>query len=160
MAFQGEKASVFDATSTNERRFVPHEIKELSFKCGMGFMGTMVWEYMYGFGLFSELFAAGFVVNWCYRSLSIMTATVRKIELHRDGKTVTVTPRVGSPWDAKIQDITKLKHEKELVETFEESYLFPVKISGKKWYLHGNGQESIKHGEAFRAIINGQSLKL
>ena len=160
MAFEGDKAAVFDATEAKERRFVPFEIKELSFKCGMGFMGVMVWEYMYHMGIYSELCAAAFVMNWAYRSMSIMGRTVRKIELHQDGKTVTVTPRIGSTWDVKIQDIRKLKHEKELVQTFEEAYLFPVEISGKKWFLHGNGHESIKHGEAFRAIINGQSIKL
>ena len=73
---------------------------------------------------------------------------------------MTMTPRVGSPFKAKIQDITKLREEKELIQTFEEAYLFPIEVNGKKWYLHGNGHESIKHGEAFRAIINGQSLKL
>ena len=62
--------------------------------------------------------------------------------------------------DVKISQVQKLKHEKDLIQTFEEAYLFPVNIAGKKYYLHGNGQESIKHGEAFRAIINGQSIKL
>ena len=46
------------------------------------------------------------------------------------------------------------------METYEEAYLFPVKINGKQLYLHGQGQESVKHGELFRAIINGQSIKL
>ena len=160
VAFSGDKAAVFDSTQTSERRFVPYEIKEVSFKCGMGFMGVFAFGYIQNFGLLSDLMAAAFVGNWVYRTVTIMGATVRKIELHRDGKTVTVTPRIGAAWDAKISDITKLKHEKELVQTFEEAYLFPVEISGKKWYLHGNGQESIKHGEAFRAIINGQSIKL
>ena len=160
VAFQGEKAALFDSSETSERRFVPFEIKELTFKCGAGAMGVMVWEYMYHFGIYSEIFAAGFVLNWMYKSISIMGSTVRKIELHKDGKTVTVTPRIGSSWDVKISEVRKLKHEKELVQTFEESYLFPVEISGKKWLLHGNGQESIKHGEAFRCVINGQSLKL
>jgi hypothetical protein len=54
----------------------------------------------------------------------------------------------------------KLEHEKNLVQTFEEGYLFPIEVSGKKYLLNGYGQESIKHGEAFRAIVNGQSLKL
>ena len=67
---------------------------------------------------------------------------------------------MGSAWDCKISDVSKLKSEKDLVQTFEESYLFPVQIAGKKWYLHGNGHESVKHGEAFRCIINGQSIKL
>ena len=161
VSFQGgDKAAIFDSTECQERRFVPFEIKEVSFKCGMGIAGTMFWEYMYCTGLFGEVVAASFALNWVYRTVSIMSATVRKVELHKDGRTVTVTPRIGSAFDCKISDVQKLKHEKELVQTFEESYLFPVQIAGKKWYLHGQGQESIKHGEAFRAVINGQSIKL
>ena len=139
MRFDGDRAPIFDATQVKERRFVPFELKELTFKCGMGFMGVMVWDYMYKFGWFSEAAAAAFVLNWCYKSVSIMSSTVRKIELHRDGKTVTVTPRIGQAWQCKITDVRKLKSEKELITTFEESYLFPVEISGKKWFLHGQG---------------------
>jgi len=47
VAFQGDKAAIFDNTECLERRFVPFEIKEVSFKCGMGIMGTMVWGHMY-----------------------------------------------------------------------------------------------------------------
>ena len=89
-----------------------------------------------------------------------MLNTVRKIELHKDGRTVSVHPRIGSVFQAQIKDIEKQRHEKTLVETYEEAYLFPVKINGKEMFLHGQGQESIKHGELFRAIINGQSIKL
>ena len=160
VAFQGDKAAVFDSTGSNERRFVPFEIKELSFKCGMGFMGVMVWDYMYKLGFTGEVAAAAFVLNWAYRSFTIMSSTIRKVELHQDGKTVTITPRMGSPWDCKISDVAKMEHEKKLVQTFEEAYLYPIEISGKKWFLHGQGQEAIKHGEAFRCIINGQSIKL
>ena len=126
----------------------------------MGIMGTMVWSYMMPVPGICEVTASAFALNWMYRSFTIMSATVRKIELHKDGRTVTVTPRIGSAFDVKISAVRKLKHEKDLVQTFEESYLFPVSISGKKWFLHGQGQESIKHGEAFRAVINGQSIKL
>lgn len=160
VAFNGDKAAIFDNTECKERRFVPFEIKEVSFKCGMGIMGALVWSYTLPLGVVGELAASAFALNWMYRSLTIMSSTVRKIELHKDGRTVTVTPRVGSSFDVKISAVQKLKHEKDLVQTFEESYLFPVQISGKKWYLHGQGQESIKHGEAFRAVINGQSIKL
>ena len=158
--FSGTTAVVFDATQTSERRFVPWEIKEHTFKHTMGFMGTMVWTYMYPLGLIGDLTAAGFVLNWARRCLTIMLSTVRKIELHQDGKTVTVTPRVGSPYAVAIKDIRKLRHEKTLVETYEEAYLFPVEVQGKEVFLHGNGHESVKHGELFRAIINGQSIKL
>ena len=128
---------MFDSTTISERRFVPFEIKELSFKCSMGIMGVWVWDYMYNFGIYSEVFAAAFALNWAYKATMMMTSTVRKIELHKDGKTVTLTPLVGSPWQAKISQVRKLKDEKSLVETYEESYMFPVSVAGKKWYLHG-----------------------
>ena len=90
----------------------------------------------------------------------MMSATVRKIELHPDGKTVSFYPAISSKFDVAIKDIKKLKHEKDLLNTFEEAYLFPVEINGKKYFLHGNGHESVKNGEVFRAILNGQSIKL
>ena len=38
-----------------------------------------------------------------------------------------------------IKDIKKLEHEKALVETFEESSLFPLQVGKKTYYLHGQG---------------------
>ena len=84
---------------------MPFEIKEVSFKCGMGIMGTMALGYMNNLGVGGELVASAFALNWIYRTVSIMTATVRKVELHKDGRTVTVTPRVGAPFDCKISDV-------------------------------------------------------
>ena len=68
----------------------------------MGIMGVWVWDYMYNFDFYSEAFAAAFALNWAYKSTMMMISTVRKIELHKDGKTVTFTPLVGSPWSVKI----------------------------------------------------------
>jgi len=59
-----------------------------------------------------------------------------------------------------IKDIKKLAHEKTLVDTFEESSMFPIQVGKATYYIHGQGQECIKHGEVFRAIINGQSIKV
>ena len=56
--------------------------------------------------------------------------------------------------------IQKLQHERSLVETFEESTMFPIKVQNKTYYLNGPGQEAVKNGEVFRAIVNGQSIKL
>ena len=80
--FQGDKAAIFDSSQIAERRFVPFEIKELSFKCAMGIMGVQVWDYMYHFGLLTEGLSMAFALHWAYHSMSIMTSTVRKIELH------------------------------------------------------------------------------
>ncbi len=87
---------------------MPFELKELTFKCGMGAMGVFCWDYMYHMGFYSEIAAAAFVLNWAYKSMTIMGSTVRKIELHKDGKTLTVTPRIGSSWDVKISEVRKL----------------------------------------------------
>ena len=158
--FQGNSAVVFDATETKEKRFVPYEIKEITFKNGLGFAGVSMFGYVVPLGDLFSVWAAGFALNWIYRSYSYMAFTVRKIELNKDGRSVTMHPRIGSAFTAQIKDVEKQRHEKSLVETFEESYLFPVRVAGKQYYLHGNGQESIKNGEVFRAIINGQAIKL
>ena len=92
--------------------------------------------------------------------MSIMGSSVRKVDLHKDGKHVTLHPRIGNAFTVKISAIEKQEHEKSLVETYEEAFLFPVKVDGKLYRLHGNGQESIKQGELFRAVLNGQSIKL
>ena len=59
-----------------------------------------------------------------------------------------------------IKDIKKLAHERTLVETMEESSLFPINVGNKTYYIHGQGAEAIKNGEVFRAVINGQSIKV
>ena len=134
-----DKLIVFDSTKTTERRFVPYEIKEVSFKNLMGFCGFQVLGYVHPIllGGVTQVASAAFALNWAYMTYSYMAYTVRKIELHNDGRTVTLHPQVGAPFKVFIKDIEKLRHEKTLVETYEEAYLFPVKINGKQLYLHG-----------------------
>ena len=84
VAFQGDTAPVFDSTDITERRFVPYEIKTLSFKCAGGIAGVWVWDYMYHFGFYSEIFAGAFALNWMYKATMMMSSTIRKVELHRD----------------------------------------------------------------------------
>jgi hypothetical protein len=38
--------------------------------------------------------------------------------------------------------------------------MFPIEVGQNKYYIHGSGQEAIKNGEVFRAIVNGQAIKL
>ena len=38
--------------------------------------------------------------------------------------------------------------------------MFPIEVGSNIYYIHGAGQEAIKNGEVFRAIINGQAIKL
>ena len=160
VVFSGDRFSVFDNREASERRFAPYQMKELAFKNVMGISGTYVWLHLFPQMPLFELAIPVWMVNWGYQSWKCMSAAVRHVELHNDGKSLTIHPMIGSPVVAKIKDIKKLEHEKSLVETFEESFLFPIEVNGTKYLLHGNGHESIKHGEVFRAILNGQSIKL
>ena len=38
--------------------------------------------------------------------------------------------------------------------------MFPIIVGSNRYYIHCAGQEDIKNGEVFRAIINGQAIKL
>ena len=158
---QGERSTVFNADDSSERRFVPFEMKENVFKHTMGFLGACFVGHMYP-GVWCQFAAAGFVLNGSFRGVQMMSQTVRKIELHKDGKTVTLYPGLSciGKFDCQIKDIKKLRHEKTLLDTYEEGYMFPIEIQGKKWTLHGTSFEAVKNGEVFRAILNGQSIKL
>ena len=102
VTFTGDKLAVFDNNSTKERRYAPFEIKEITFKNAMGFAGTMVWDHMHPMGLFTEVVAVGWVLNWAWSSWKLLSSTVRLVELHKDGKNVTVHPRIGSSFVVKI----------------------------------------------------------
>ena len=55
----------------------------------------------------------------------------------------------------------KKSNEKELVQTFEEGFMFPIEVANtQKYYIYGRSHEAVKNGEIFRAIINGQAIKL
>ena len=155
------RATVFDNTEVSERRFAPFEIKETTFKNGMGFCGTLALDTMFGYGMISQFVLAGWCLNWSYQVYSLLAASVNKVELHSCGRQVTLHTRFGSSINVPIADIQKKQHEKSLVETYEESFMFPIEVQGKgTFYLHGNGHETIKNGEVFRAILNGQAIKL
>ena len=162
VAFKSDnsKFTVFDGANTNETRYMPWEVKEHAFKHGMGFMGTCVLNHLWCLGPWASVACMAFVGNWAFRTSQILFRSVNKVELHDCGKNITLHTNLGQSVQAKITDVKKERHEKTLVSTYEEAYLFPITVAGKPYFLHGCGHESIKHGEAFRAIINGQQLKL
>ena len=85
-----------------------------------------------------------------------MSNAVTKIDLMDDGKTVSLHfGKMGKSKTVAIKDIVKQENESKLVETFEEGTMFPIQVAGKTYYINGNGQEAIKSGEIFRAIVNG-----
>ena len=140
----GETFTVFDGDDVKERRFVPFELKEIGFKYAL--ISGLMWTNNYCFigSLLIDMAATLAVISGATHMVRLMSASVSQIGLHRDGKSVTITPRLGRPFTVKIKDIRKLRDEKDLVQTYEESYLFPIETQGKTWYLHGQGQESIK----------------
>ena len=100
--FTGDKLAVFDNTTTKERRYAPFELKEITFKNVMGFAGTMVWDHLHPMGLLTEVVAVGWVLNWAQSSWKLLGSSVRLVELHKDGKHVTVHPQIGSAFTVKI----------------------------------------------------------
>ena len=90
-----------------------------------------------------------------------MSNAVTRIDLHNNGKQVTMhLGKIGKTQTVNISDIQKVESERSFVETFEESSLFPIKVGNNTFYVHGPGQEAIKNGELFRAVVNGQSVKM
>ena len=70
-----------------------------------------------------------------------MSNAVTKIDLLDDGKRVNLH---FSRWGDRtltvnIRDIKKQVHEKTLLETYEESTMFPVKVGKNFYYINGSG---------------------
>ena len=80
-------------------------MKEITFKNAMGFAGTMVWDHLHPMGLFTEIAAVGWCLNWAWSSWSLLGSTVQKLELHKDGKHVTLHPKIGASFTVKISAI-------------------------------------------------------
>ena len=161
VTFRGNELTIFDNVNTSEKRYTPWELKETTFKNVMGYCGTLVVDHMIPLGVITQCVQAAWCFNYIWQCSRLLMSSVRRVDLHKDGKHVTLHPRIGTAFTVKISDIEKQEHENTLVETHEEAFLFPIKVAGKGIYrLHGNGQESIKQGELFRAVINGQSIKL
>ena len=70
-----------------------------------------------------------------------MSNAVTRIDLLDDGKRVNLH---CSRWGDRtvtvnIKDIKKLVHEKTLLETYEESTMFPIKVGSNTYYINGPG---------------------
>eukprot|EP00352_Strombidinopsis_acuminata_P008529 CAMPEP_0176374426 /NCGR_PEP_ID=MMETSP0126-20121128/26748_1 /TAXON_ID=141414 ORGANISM="Strombidinopsis acuminatum, Strain SPMC142" /NCGR_SAMPLE_ID=MMETSP0126 /ASSEMBLY_ACC=CAM_ASM_000229 /LENGTH=180 /DNA_ID=CAMNT_0017734995 /DNA_START=92 /DNA_END=634 /DNA_ORIENTATION=- len=156
--FQGDKFTVF-CNQTTEQKYVPFEIKEIGMKHGLIYGLVLIWDHLAllgDFTGFAQLYVLG---SASYFSMKYMMNSVDRMELHKDGKNVTLHFKIaGQKATVPVKDIVKGKNEKELVTTFEEGYLFPITVGNKTYYLHGRGAESVKNGEVFRAILNGRNI--
>lgn len=153
---------VFDAEATKERKFAPWEVKDASIRTAF-IMGVVhMYDMASPMGPMYSLFQMGLCLNYARSVYMFMSHAVTKVVLLEGGKQVEFTfgRTNGATTTVNIKDIQKEAHEKTLVETYEESTMFPLKVGGATYYLNGQGQECVKNGEVLRAIINGQSIKM
>ena len=86
---------------------MPWEVKEHAFKHAMGFMGTCVLNNLWCIGPWANIACAAFMGNMCFRLGQIATRSVNRVELHDDGKTITLHTNLGRTVQAKISDVQK-----------------------------------------------------
>jgi hypothetical protein len=164
LTFNNGVSTIFNqpADNPNQLKYVPWEIKEATVKNFLGVIGFAILDYLFHPGaLVYSIGAFSFGINWMHKVYHYLGHAITKIDLHEDGKTVTVQFKTGGTATLKIKDIMKKSNEKELVQTFEEGFMFPIEVANtQKYYIYGRSHEAIKNGEIFRAIINGQAIKL
>ena len=160
--FTNKELTVFDGKSVTERKFVPWEVKEAGIKNGFGLVGTYCASLLFPMGNMWGACNLFILANYCRVSWGFLSNAVTKVDLLSNGRQVNFTfgRWSGSVVTVDIKDIKKLDNERTLVETMEESSMFPVSVNGKTYYINGQGAEAVKNGEVFRAIINGQSIKV
>ena len=161
VSFSGSQLTVFNGEDCSERTFVPFGVKEASIKAFWCMGVVHMWNMALPIGSAYGFLQMTIALSQSYRIFNLMSNAVTRIDLHNNGKQVTMhLGKVGKQQTVNISDIQKLESEKSFVETFEESSLYPIRVGTQTFYIHGPGQEAIKNGELFRAVVNGQSVKL
>lgn len=143
----------------------PYEVKELTLKHFLAFgcpsLLTCYLPVFFPAGTFIPIWGTAVVGSWLLSMQNLLGKAVSRMDLLNDGKTVEVTFRMGGSQKYNIVDLYKGREEKTLLETWEEPFLFPVNVKGSPAFnFYGKGQEAIKDGELFRAIINGKPIKM
>lgn len=95
------------------------------------------------------------------------------IKLQSNGTHVELTfKNFWQPLVVPINDITAKQELTFFQQTFEEPYLFPIEIdftakhgkysllSKQTYYIYGDDHSCVKHGELFRAIVEGRQIEL
>ena len=164
VSIKGASLNIFDNVQnhdTSKTWIVPFEMKNEMVKTGVGFFGLYLGYLCLPHPTIWLFGGLGIWGNMIYRSYTYMGHAITRTELLKGGTQVRVHFKTGgsATWD--IKDIQKERHEKELLETLHEPFMFPVKYrDGKTYYFLGNGHESIKNGELFRAVLNGKAIKI
>ena len=82
---------IFNGEDVQERRFVPWEVKEATFKNGMGIVGTYMLSLYLPLGYFYMASNTFFCVNYSYQVIRMMSNAVTKMELMQGGTQVRLT---------------------------------------------------------------------
>jgi hypothetical protein len=162
---------------------VPYEIKEHALK---GFIYTffLIWGgrllssfslnalNMWSITMYPVIPLSVFTYHYL-RPLHYMANAITAIRLKEDGQTVIFEfKNFRKPLEVETWRIQKGKEENFLHECFSEPFLFPITIdyndiygkfsifNEKKFFIYGDSNVCIKHGEILRAILNSQNIKL
>ena len=172
--------TVFENKSIGTK--VPYEIKEYTMK---GFLYTFFLIFggkMMGAYTEAKVITASMAYSFIPASVFAffygkivwtMLNSVSSIKLKENGTHVIFEfKNFLPPLEVEISRLEKIKSENFFNECYFEPFLYPIKIdyndfygkfsflNKRKLYIYGDSHESIKHGEIFRAILNGQSIKL
>jgi len=88
---------------------VPYEIKETTIKNFLGVGGMVAIDYLFfaGAGSIYSIGTFALGLNWIYKVYGYMGNAITRIDLHEDGKTVTVQFKTGGQTTLKVKDIVK-----------------------------------------------------
>ena len=87
-----------------------------------------------------------------------MWDAIVEINLLKGGTHVELVFKRGAKRIVEINRIVKEKEEEELMETWAEGFLFPVKVDGKRAFVYACEWDAVKNGELFRAVVNAASI--
>lgn len=110
LAFNNGRSTIFDqpVVPANQIKYVPWEVKEATLKNFLGVVGFGILDYLFHPGAFVySIGAFAFGFNWMHKVYHYMGHAITKIDLHEDGKTVTVEFKTGGIATLKIKDIMK-----------------------------------------------------
>jgi hypothetical protein len=162
---------------------VPYEIKENALKTFLyTFFLTAFGRLMSNYSLIFQTtqstmfpyYPASIFVYFYSKSLWLMYNSVTGIYLKDDGQKVVLEFKnnLRPKLEVDIWRIKKKKEENFLLECFTEPFLFPIEVDytdvygsyslrdKKTFYLYGDSQGNIKHGEILRALLNSQPIKV
>ena len=130
---------IFDADACKEQKYAPWEVKSQSIQTAFIMSVVYMWDAIFNLGGGYTALQTLLAGKYAWTVYGLMNNAVTKVVLLEGGKKVEFTfgKTSGSAKIFDIKDIKKQAHEKTLVQTFEESTMFPLKIGKETYYIHG-----------------------